>query len=206
MKNSRRHVSFEQLADLAEGRGAAENSREVSAHLDSCALCSGRLAEVSRVTSLMRADSSEDAPPDVLMAVISTFRPRPAREGAAALLRRVVASLSFDSNALKPAFGVRSGQPAPSRQLLFSAGDAHVDLRLAPAAEGWVVSGQLLGDCGAGRVELQEEKGVASVQADLNELCEFTLPSVPAGRYALRVETGDLLIEITDLDLSNSKA
>ena len=201
MKLAPRHIPFEQLVDLAEGRLAPENSHEARAHLGTCAACSGQLAEVEHLTTLMRADTSEDAPRDVLAGAVGLFHTRPARAG---LLRRVVAALSFDSGAQGLAFGVRSGQTGAPRQLIFNAGDVDVDLRLAPGAEGWAVSGQVLGECAGGWAELGGgEERASAARAELNELCEFALPAVPAGSYTLRLRLDDLLVEIPDLDLRN---
>jgi hypothetical protein len=199
MKLAPRHITFERLVELAEGRVAPEESRDASAHLSTCASCAGQLAQVERLTQMMRTDDSVDAPRDLLAGALNLFRARPRREG---FLRRVVAALSFDSGALRPAFGVRSGQATSSRQLLFSAGDVDVDLRLAPGEEGWAVSGQVLGECAGGWAELggAEDEGRAA-RAELNELCEFALPAVPAGSYTLRLRLDDLLIEIPDLNL-----
>lgn len=202
MKLTSNHISFERLADMTEDRLAPEDARDVRAHLAACPTCAGQLAEVERVISLMRADTSVDAPRDVFMNAVRLFDARPARASlAAAFLHRVVASLSFDSGAQGLAFGVRSGQPAAARQLIFSAGDVDVDLRLAPSAGGWAVSGQVLSECAGGWAELVAEGDAA--RADLSELCEFALPVVPAGSYTLRLGLGDLLVEIPDLDLRN---
>ena len=199
MKLAPRHIPFELLVDLAEGRAAPEDSRDARAHLSTCAACAGQLARVERLAGLMRTDNSVDAPRDVLAGAINLFAARPRRAG---LLRRVVAALSFDSGALRPAFGVRSGQATSSRQLLFSAGGVDVDLRLAPGEEGWAISGQVLGECAGGWAELggAEESGEAA-RAELNELCEFALPAVPAGSYTLRLRLDDLLVEIPDVNL-----
>ncbi|HYH85081.1 MAG TPA: hypothetical protein VEX60_06325, partial [Pyrinomonadaceae bacterium] len=158
-------------------------------------------AQLGRVTQLMRADTSEDAPRDAIFNAIGMFRARAPAVAAPSILRRIVAALTFDSNALTPAFGVRSGQSAPVRQLLFSAGDFDVDLRLASGGEGWTVSGQVLGRCEGGEVELGEAGRAARSSAALNDLCEFTLPPVPEGSYALRLRLGDTEIEIPELDL-----
>jgi len=198
MRLTRQHIAFERLADLAEGRLAPEDERGARAHLADCADCAGQAAQLARLTSLMRADVSEDAPRDVLMNAIALFRARRA-EGAPGLLRRVVAALTFDSSTLTPAFGVRSGQAAPARQLLFSAGDFDVDLRLAPGGEGWTVSGQVLGPCGGGEVEVAA--GGRHERAGLNDLCEFTLPPVPEGVYTLRLRVGEVEVEIPELSL-----
>jgi hypothetical protein len=200
MKLAPRHIPFERLVELAEGRVAPEESRDARAHLSACAACAGQLAQVERIAGLMRADNSVDAPRDVLVGAISLYAARPTREG---FLRRVVAALSFDSQASRqPAFGLRSAEQSSSRQLLFSAGDVDVDLRLAPGEEGWMVSGQVLGECAGGWAELgvAEDEGRAA-RAELNELCEFALPVVPAGSYTLRLRLDDLLVEIPDLNL-----
>ena len=199
MKLAPGHITFERLVDLAEGRLAPEDSRDTRGHLAACASCAGRLAEVERLTTLMRADTSEDAPRAVLAAAVGLFHARPARAG---LLSRVVAALSFDSGAPALAFGVRSGKDSAPRQLIFNAGDVDIDLRLAPGAEGWAVSGQVLGECGGGWAELGGgEEQAAAARAELNELCEFALPAVPAGSYTLRLRLADLMVEIPDLDL-----
>ena len=189
---------------MAEGRLAPDDTRDVRAHLDACTTCAGQLAEVERVTNLMRADTSVDAPRDVFLNAVQLIHVRPARDGVVAgVLRRLVASLSFDSGAQGLAFGVRSGRAEVSRQLIFSAGEVDVDLRLAPAAEGWAVSGQVLGECAGGWAELGgADTGGDAARAELNELCEFALPTVPAGSYTLRLGLGDTLVEIPGLDLN----
>jgi hypothetical protein len=81
--------------------------------------------------------------------------------------------------------------------MLYSAGDNDVDVRLAQSGEKWVVSGQVLGECSGGRVELAGTD--AEVSGDLNELCEFTLPAVPAGSYTLRLRFDEVEVEIPEL-------
>ena len=196
------HIAFERLADMVEGRLSVEESATERAHLDSCARCSAQAAELGRVATLMRADTSVDAPRDLVFDAVQLFRSRRA-EAAPGLLRRIVAALAFDSSTRTPAFGVRSGQAAPARQLLFGAGDFDVDLRLAAGEEGWTVSGQVLGPCVGGRVEAFASGALddPAARASLNDLCEFTLPPVPEGVYALRLRLNDTEIEIPELSL-----
>jgi anti-sigma factor RsiW len=201
MKLSLPHLSFALLADLVEGRLAAQEQASAQTHLAQCAQCAEQAAKLERVTALMRADTSEDAPRDVLSNAVQLFRTRAVAAEKPGLLRRLVASLSFDSGSLAPAFGVRSSATASARQLLFSAGDLDVDLRLAPASAGWVVSGQVLGACNGGRVELFAASEVPSSRAALNEQCEFTLPPVPSGEYTLRLLIDDAEIKIPELSL-----
>lgn len=199
MKTAPQHIPFAKLADLAEDRASADERAASMAHLSGCADCTQQLEQLGQVLTLMRTDTATDAPRDILAYAVSLFT---RRESAAepSLLRRIVAALSFDSSAnLAPAFGVRSGHAA-SRQLLYSAEGNDIDLRITAEAENWIVAGQVLGeDCGGGRIEIEGEGELAS--ADLNELCEFTLPPVSAGSYTLRLRLADAEVEIPRLEL-----
>jgi hypothetical protein len=147
----------------------------------------------------MRTDTAPDAPRDVRASAVSLFS-RGENAGEPSLLRRIVAALSFDSTSnLAPAFGVRSGY-ATSRQLLYSAEENDIDLRITLEKENWIVAGQVLGEgCVGGRVEL--EGATERAEAGLNELCEFTLPPVSAGSYTLRLRLGNAEVEIPRLEL-----
>ncbi len=172
MKTSR-HITFSKLVDLAEDRGAADERAASMAHISACSSCAGELRRLEQVMGLMRTDTS--------------------------LLRRVIAQLSFDSINLAPAFGVRSGQAA-SRQLLYSAEENDVDLRITAQDDKWVVAGQVLGQhCDGGQVEIQGEPGSAA--ASLNDLCEFKLPAVSPGSYTLRLRLTNLEVVVTQLEL-----
>ena len=203
MRLTPRHIPFARLADLAEGRLSPEEAAEERAHLADCTRCAGQAAQLGHLAALMRADTSEDAPAALVADVVRMFRARRTQaEAEPGLLRRLVAALTFDSNSLMPAFGVRSGQAAPARQLLFSAGDLDVDLRLAQGPEGWTVSGQVLGPCQGGEVELVAADGSTAAHAALNELCEFTLlPPTPDGTYTLRLRLDGAEVEIPELNL-----
>jgi hypothetical protein len=122
----------------------------------------------------------------------------PDTESTSSDSQRVVAVLTFDSKQLSPAFGVRAGQSV-ARQLLFSMGEHDLDLRVAPDDGAWIVSGQVLGDCLNGRVDLCG-KDVAE-RAEMNDLCEFSLPPVPPGKYCLRVKISDQEIEVPEFEL-----
>ena len=201
MRLTPKHIPFARLADLAEGRLSAEESAGMSGHLSACVRCAGQVEQLGRLAALTRADASEDAPPAALSSVLRMFRARTVKAAGPSLLRRLVAALTFDSSSLQPAFGVRSGQAAPARQLLFSAGGFDVDLRLAPGGDAWTVSGQVLGPCGGGEVEVSDAEGSTAARAALNQLCEFTLPPVAEGTYALRLRLEGTEIEIPELSL-----
>ncbi len=111
---------------------------------------------------------------------------------------RIIAELSFDSRQMSPAFGVRSGRSV-ARQLLFSIGENDLDLRVAPDDGAWIVTGQFLGDCNRGEVELRGDN--VTERVTMNELCEFQLPRVPPGSYSLVVYISQMEIEIPKFEL-----
>jgi anti-sigma factor RsiW len=195
------HIEFATLADFSEGRLGAAESSAVQAHLSGCADCAGQAARLGAVTGLMRNDATEDAPRYARAAVAALFRAR--RQPAPSPLRRVLAALKFDSLQMTPALGVRSGAAA-ARQLLFSAGDIELHLQISPAAEKWQVTGQVLGPCAGGEVELRGAGETLS--AALNELCEFTLAPLAAGVYALALRLGELELEVPELAIGEPKA
>ena len=205
MKLNSHPVTFERLVELVERRLTAAERVEVQAHVGACARCSAQVAQLEVVTGLMRTDASVDAPRDVLASVLSLFATRRGAEAerAPSIIGRLLATLTFDSARVAPAFGVRSGQSADAaRQLIFSAGDRDIDLRLARVGEGWAVSGQVLGECAGGSVEIEGVGAdAARLEAALNESCEFSLPPVPEGGYNLLLRLPGAEVQIPELDL-----
>lgn len=192
------HLPFEKLADMAENRLLTSERAAAEAHVSGCSRCSAQLARVEQTITLMRTDKAEDAPRHAVASALNLFRTRTAVASEPSLVQRVLAALSFDSTQLTPAYGVRSGQ-ATARQLLYSAGENDIDLRVQSSGEAWVVSGQVLGECAGGNIRL--EGTAAQVEAGLNELCEFTLPAVPAGSYTLRLRLNEVEVEVPELRL-----
>lgn len=197
------HLPFAKLADLAEGHLSATEQESSRAHLAACRRCAEKVANLKSVVGLMRTDAGEDAPPALVSRAVNLFRSRAAAARALkepSLVQRIIAALSFDSLQMSPAYGVRSGQVAAARQLLYSAGEYDVDLRVTQSGETWSVSGQVLGqECAGGQLELIGEVRVAG--AELNEQCEFTISSIPTGSYQLRLRLQGLEIEIPQLEL-----
>jgi len=144
---------------------------------------------------MMKSDHAKDAPRDVLMSALKIF-PRETQSG----LRRIIAILTFDSRNTGPAFGIRSLHTS-SRQMLYSAEETDVDLRITVQNDECVLAGQVIRErCAGGVVQISGTAG--SAEASLDELCEFTLPAVPFGNYLLRLRMQDLEIEIPELELT----
>jgi hypothetical protein len=191
------HIALESLVDIAEGRLRSGALETATAHVETCPACNEKLRRLQQVIRLMETDTAQDAPRDVLASAMSIFSPAP----KSTVVPRLVAALIFDSRSAEPAFGMRSLR-SDWRQMIYSAQDNDVDLRIRVQNAECFITGQVIRDgCDGGRVEISGATG--STQASLNALCEFTLPAVPVGRYSLRVIMPDVEIEIPDLHLED---
>lgn len=192
------HLSFEQLVDWSEGRLAPDEQARWQEHLASCSRCANDLAFLRNTIALMQSDDSVDAPPDVIARAIRRFGSKPTPTQAS-LRTRLAALLTFDSGHMPLAWGVRS-TAASSRQLLFSAGEYELDVRLHPEADEWRIAGQVLGPEVSGYLELHTASGEI-VGAQLNSVGEFTFPPLASGRYSLTAHIPKYDLEISDLVL-----
>lgn len=193
--NTSSHISLEILADIADDRVAGAVLDAALAHVATCSECDNTLRSLRQLIRTMKSDRGADAPRDVLASTINIFAPRQSP------LRRVVAILTFDSRNTSPAYGMRSIRNT-SRQMLYSAQETDLDLRITIQNEECIVAGQIMRDgCTGGVVEISGATG--SAEASLNELCEFTLPAVPVGNYSLTVRMLDVEIEIPELELKD---
>ena len=194
--NASSHISLEILADIAENRVTGVALETAMAHASACSECDETLRRLQQLVFMMRSDTSVDAPVDLLLSAIDTFtleRRSP--------VRRIIAVLTFDSRSAGAAFGLRSVRTT-SRQLLYSAQETDLDLRVNVQNEECIVTGQIIRDgCVEGHVEISGDTGSAATT--LNELCEFTLPPIPFGNYSLKIRMPDVEIEIPDLDLKD---
>jgi hypothetical protein len=188
------HIPFSELAELAEEQA----SPEATAHLALCSECSSQLQMIRQTIGLMRSDTAEDAPAGLIRDAKSVFHKKIVAHGPT-LLQVILASLTFDSLTNAPAFGLRS-QTTAGRQLIYSTETADIDVRVSPENDQWQIAGQLLGeDCPGGEVELEGDD--FSESAELNELCEFSFGSVPAGAYKISIRLPGQLIQTPRLEL-----
>jgi anti-sigma factor RsiW len=197
VSNTSSHLSYSQLVDLVEGRFTPDDLAEVWPHLSACPRCAADVAWLERVIGLMRADTTEQPPAQVVAAAKSLFRP-PAQTAKPAERQQLYAILQFDSARTPLGLGRRAGAQA-ERQMLFAVSNYLVDIRLVPQGALWQICGQLLGSTDGRQVELQGPAG--TTQAALNDLSEFMLPPAPAGTYMLKIQLGDLDILVAELDV-----
>ena len=188
------HISVETLANIVEDRATSVARETAMTHLTTCASCSGALRRLQQLIHMMRSDSTNEVPRDVLVAAINIFS-----QERRVPLRRIVALLTFDSSNAGPAFSVRS-LPAGSRQMIYSAEEVDVELRITVQNDECILAGQVIGEgCADGHVEVSGASGKS--KATLNDVCEFTLPPIPPGNYSLTVRMLDREIEIPELEL-----
>ena len=189
------HIPFTALVDLADENSVT--SDEVMEHLFACSLCSGQLEKIRQTIVLMRSDTIENPPANVVESARRVFRSRVSSTSPEpSWASRVIAALSFDSLTAAPAFGLRS-QASGGRQLIYSTETADIELRVSPENE---IAGQILGaTCEYGEVNLESDD--FSATARLNEVCEFFFGSVPAGTYKISVQLPGLLVDIPQLEL-----
>jgi len=190
------HIPFSELTELAEEHAKA--SPDARAHLAICSECSSQLQLLRQTIGFMQSDTAEDAPAQLIRQAKGIFREKVVAHGPS-LLQVIIASLTFDSLTNAPAFGLRS-QTSAGRQLIYSTETADIDVRVSPEDDQWQIAGQILGaDCPGGDVDLVGDD--FSVSAELNELCEFSFGSVPAGAYKISIRLPDALIETPRLEL-----
>lgn len=189
------HIPFTELVDIAEH--IVITSAEAGEHLSTCSHCSTQLEAIKRTLGLMRSDTDENAPAAVVEHAKNIFRKREAEQRFS--LQIVLAALTFDSLTAAPAFGLRS-QTSAGRQLIYSTDKLDIEVRVAQDKDEWQISGQILGSaCPEGKVNLVGENLSASTK--MNELCEFSFDSVPAGAYKIALLLPDLSIETPQLEL-----
>ena len=194
--NTSAHISLGTLADVVEDRATPATLETIRAHVATCSTCDDALQRLKHLVVMMRSDVVTDAPRDLLISAINIFPP-----GAPPRLQRIIATLIFDSRKASPVFGMRSLRTS-SRQLLYSAEQSDLDLRITVQNEECILAGQVIREgCVGGLVEISGPSG--SAEANLNELCEFTFPAIPVGQYSLRIRMQDVEIEIPELELKD---
>lgn len=155
-----------------------------------------------------RAITMPDAPPQLVQQAIELWRQQQAASGAASLPQRWLAVLSFDSWASAPfAAGMRALR-SEVRQMLFAAQACDIDLRIAPVAEGFALSGQLLGPETAGSIELAAlgDADAGRRRVDIDAQSEFRFDGLQRGSYLITVRLGSDEIVLPPIEIGAPSA
>jgi len=144
-----------------------------------------------------------DAPAAWQRSAIGLWTKREAPSTLVAAIKRIAAQLSFDSWTMSaPALGMRGARGA-TRHLLFTAQGRDVDLRIAPAGDGFQLAGQILGPDAEGRIEIEDDAnaGAPARTASLDELGEFRVDGLGRGLYRLTLHLADTAIELPPIEV-----
>ena len=205
---SRSHeISFERLADWAEGRLPDEEAEAVTEQLERADEETRARAEWLRAFVQASGHTSLVAPPGEVRENLSR-RFAAYAEGARepGLLRRVVATLSFEGG-MQPAFGMRSARTGEAQgQLVYSTDVAEIALNVHPRPGGRVdLDGQLFpsGDAEPGGFVVQLLSGGSDVGiTTTDELGEFGFESIAQGEYEILVSNDEVEIQLSPVELS----
>jgi hypothetical protein len=98
------------------------------------------------------------------------------------VLERLWAVLRFDSWAMQPAMAGLRALPSDVQQLMFSAQDIDIDLRITPQGEGFELMGQVFGPAEQVCIDWQQEGGMAApASTPLNATNEFRITGLHRG-------------------------
>jgi hypothetical protein len=208
MPGSKKRVEFGRLVDWVEGRLPEDEARAVEEQV--ARADSRTLADVAWLRKFVKATDNavlESPPREVRDALIARFEAYANGQRTPGLLKRVLASLTFESD-LRPAVGLRTaGAQQARRQLVYSAGafDVVLNLRSRVPNENLVLDGQVLPR------EDQELKpfsvqllhgGTELGLTATDELGSFALRDIPPGVYDIVLSTDEEEISIAPVDLS----
>jgi hypothetical protein len=208
MPGPRKRIAFSRLVDWVEGRLPEKEARAVEEQV--AVADSVTLADVAWLRKFVRATEDsvlEAPPPEVRSTLMASFKAHAEGRQPPRLLKRVVATLTFDSG-LRPAVGVRSaGTQGARRQLVYSADDLDVALNFLPRArdKNFDLDGQVLPhndmELGSFSVQLLQSETELGITAT-DDLGAFAFESIPSGVYEIILSTDRVEVSIAPVELN----
>jgi Putative zinc-finger len=187
-----RHLSVENLMTYVDGQAVAADKQAFEQHLHDCAECSELRQDLQNLVNRLREDSIYEPPSSVLQWGMDLFQPVMQPSSSGGRIRKIIASLVFDTFEQPALAGLRR-VGAPPRQLLFRAGDVDVDVKIESmeANDRITLVGQVL-STGAKffdntPVKL-ESHGIVRYKTRTNLVGEFSFDEVPKDTYHLSVD------------------
>ena len=207
MPGPRKRIAFSQLVDWVEGRLPEEEARAVEEQVK--VADAATLADAAWLRKFVRAtehDVLESPPPDVRSTLIARFKAHAEGRRTPGLLKRVVATLTFDGG-LRPAVGARAaGTQGVRRQLVYSADALDVALNFLPRArdKNFDLDGQVLPrddfELGSFSVQLLQSETELGITAT-DDLGTFAFESIPSGVYEIILSTDQIEVSIAPVEL-----
>jgi hypothetical protein len=204
-----RHVNADKLMEYMDGQLTEEAKARIDTHLSHCSDCQETKQELHQFVIRLQSDSSNEPPAETLHWGVSLFQPmlQPV-ESAGSRVRKIVASLVFDTFDAPALAGVRR-VGAPPRQLLFRAGDVDVDVKIESMETNDRISlvGQVLSNTEKffdnTPVKL-ESHGMVRYKTMTNFVGEFVFDEVPKDTYHLSVDLPEGQITLFCVHRGNS--
>lgn len=208
MPGSKKKVDFSRLVDWVEGRLSQEEAQAVEEQL--MVADDATLADVAWLRKFARATKSsilESLPPEVRCTLVARFKAHAEGRQPPGLLKRVVATLTFQGG-LRPAAGVRvAGAQGVRRQFIYSTDDLDVALNFWPRArdKNLDLVGQIFPrddmELGFFSVQLLQDE-IEFAIATTDDQGGFGFESIPPGVYTLILSTDQGEVSITPFELS----
>lgn len=155
---------------------------------------------INKIVYLMQTDKSADASADSIQWSKNLFRAR-TTEPKKSLVQKVLAVLQMDLSPDKAVFGERSASASQVRQMLFSAGDNSIDLRITQVNKRFTIAGQILGE-GFTEAEIKLTNTKKTFIQKTNELGEFTFENISKDKYTLSLALNNKEIVIENIEIS----
>jgi hypothetical protein len=201
-------LNFGRLLDWIEGRLSAEEAAAVAQAIEQADDATRAELAWLRAFHGVSAKTLLAAPPaDTHAALIQRFAEYAQRRRPPSLLRRLAATLTFDSGLQPAAAGVRgAGVQESARQLIYSVEIADIALNIQPRQQGQRVDlfGQILPKSGAPTenfsVELAQG-GVTLSSAAADEFGEFIFEDLALGEYELGLRSQHVDVRIAPVEL-----
>jgi hypothetical protein len=204
----KKRIAFSQLVDWVEGRLPQKEAQAVEEQVEVADIAT--LADVAWLRKFVSATEDsvlESPPPEVRSTLIARFRAHAEGRRTPGLLKRVVATLTFDGG-LRPAVGARAaGMQGTRRQLVYSADDLDVALNFLPRArdKDFDLEGQVLPrddvDLGSFSVQLLQSETELGITAT-DDLGAFAFESIPSGVYEIILSTDRVEVSIAPVELN----
>ncbi len=201
-------IGFSRLLDWIEGRLPEEEAREVEERVAADSAARADVAWLRAFARLSRSITLEHPPPELRNELVERFERYAEGQRQPGFLRRLVATLSFDSGMEPTLAGFRAvnAQEGSDRQLVYAVEVADVALNIHSAArdDRLDIDGQVLptGDAALGTFSVQllqgaDEHGITTT----DELGEFGFRDVPPGAYEMVLSNDQVEITIAPIEL-----
>jgi hypothetical protein len=208
MPGPKKKVDFSRLVEWVEGRLPQEEAKAVEEQM--AVADDATLADAAWLRKFARATDStvrESPPPEVRNTLVGRFKAHAEGRRPPGLLKRVVATLTFEGG-LRPAAGVRvAGAQEVRRQFIYSTDALDVTLHFLPRTgdENLDLVGQLFPrddtELGFFSVQLLRDEIEFAITAT-DDLGGFAFESIPPGVYSLILSSDQVEVSITPVELS----